>query len=279
MVYEYELENKMMKYLLIGESKGQHAGQTTLGDIGNQAPQQGGNPTIRKIGEALDLNTLCSAAIKFGKLGDKEKLLEIIRVGEAINDSGAVDIAVRYFFGKKVIKTAKTGFEKWASEKGFQSQDLYFLPLPQAANMAYHLWEDYDIGVGVAKGGLFLAYLFDLFGLDTKIAEAHAHNTEPTFKWIDEVSPEDFHDKRIVVLERDVVTGNTARIVYEELKKYDPKKIDLVLHNNPGSILSELPEYLHSLYDDIHYPGKFSCLNIDKVLENLENRLNRLYSI
>lgn len=212
-------------------------------------------------------------AFKF--INDKKGLFRAIQIGD---EKGELELRGDYlsdFLGTETIEKTFDNFREWASKKGIDP--FYSLDLPSTLNMTYHLHNNYDVGIGIAKGGLFSSYLFNLFGLPIKVAQCHNQERETSFNWMDEVDNDSFEGKRIAVFDKDVVTGRTSKRTLDEVQKYDPKTVDLVLNNNPirdlmgiGTVESEIPNG----YNQVYYPKKFNYQHFDKTAVILEQKLN-----
>lgn len=147
-----------------------------------------------------------------------------------------------------------------------------------ASKLAFNLADKYDIGVGIARGGLQLAYMFELFGMNTKIADAHRskRSENVSFRWTTEIKPEDFQGKSVLVFDKDVVSGRTTRKVLEKLLKYHPANVGLCLIHSPrtsegsmGTVTENIPQG----YSQVHFARDFNYRNVDKIVERLERAL------
>ncbi len=114
--------------------------------------------------------------------------------------------AIDYLSAEKEIRDlVDLGFKRWILQKGFSEKRVMMFPSAVLVNMAFNLVNGgyYDLGIGIAKGGLVLSYLCYLFGLDVRICKVHAHDrplSKATFKWIDKIHPEEIAGRRIIVL-------------------------------------------------------------------------------
>ncbi len=181
----------------------------------------------------------------FSATNNKKGLLKVIEAaGKKIDKKYLVEEAFdSYFDAENKFKFLKS-FRKWYSDKGFEyvtPHIISFSNLCKHANMAHRIAGNYDIGIGIAKGGLFLTYLFDFFGLETRVIEAHAHKEdEPkTFKWVDRIDNLKIKDKKVILFEDDIVSGRTAIYVAEKLREYEPEQLDLALIHDPNDIMGD----------------------------------------
>lgn len=126
-----------------------------------------------------------------------------------------------------------TGYERYVSskvgDKAAQGADGFtrFGYLQNACNAARKLAKQYDCGITLARGGLWLGYIFELLeGFDvytvTMKRQGFGALWMPTEKF-------SLKGKRVIVFDNDVVTGRTLRKAVRELKKMGPATIDLLL--------------------------------------------------
>lgn len=227
--------------------------------------------------KCLTEDYLVDAKNAFGFLKDKEGLLRtIVKMQKFGDNSSILHNSILTYWGMKNILTVSNKFQKWAQTKGFK--DAYDCELFPITNMAHNLSNNYDLGIGIAKGGLYPVYIFNAFGLKTKIAQSHKKGKDASFEWVDKITPEEISGKRILILDKDVVSGRTSRRVLEEIKKYNPSTIDLALYRNPdkkpgpqtiGSSVKNIPEG----YNHFYFPLNFSYENFGKAISKLESSI------
>jgi hypothetical protein len=225
------------------------------------------------VGErCLSEDWLADARRAFEFLNDRSSLTRVVEAFEK-SDRGrdTADRAARAYLGEKIVQDTHEGFQRWASEKGFDYK-LIFEVAP-IANVACNVANQYDLGIGVAKGGLFPTYIFRLFGLDTRLVEYHRKEKGKKLRWVDSVSPQEVKDKKVLVLDNDRVTGKTTNVIYRILQKCGPEQIDLALLKNPiegsiglGTVASNIPE----MYKNIYFPNNFNYQSLTKVAQRLE---------
>ncbi|MBW2993434.1 hypothetical protein KY317_02575 [Candidatus Woesearchaeota archaeon] len=218
---------------------------------------------------------LSTSLIAFEYLRDRKNMFKVMMaIQEVDHDLSSLEFGE--YIGKTTIKKADKRFKKWLSKRGFRGAVSF--NTGEDTNMAYHLADKYDIGIGIAKGGLYLTYIFDLFGLETRIAQSHRNSRGATFRWREKVVPEELEGKDLVVFDKDVVSGRTTTRVLRELQKYNPNKIDLVVSWNPvpegtgagmGTRIWNVPDG----YNEIYYPGKLGYGQFDKAVRKLEQML------
>lgn len=254
----------------------------TLGEsILNHYPKFSGCGTaehiFRIIGEAdllrrtarvaTENNDLYTAFRIYHSFNDREGMAEILRREYSITDFELND-----YLGKTTVNKLLSSFRSWATERGFPNAPAF--DAGNRVNQAYHLAKEYDLGVGVARSGLFPAYIFNLFGLETVIADSHRRGKGATFRWTDQISQEEIEGKRIAVFDKDVVSGRTSQRVCQEIKKFSPEKIDLILYwpqkeRGGSTIVSSIPQG----FSNVYYRDSFDCRDFDKAVEELEEKL------
>ncbi len=225
-----------------------------------------------KQGDSMD------AIRTFTRLKKRPELLKVIHLLEDANIPVDYSLGpVEGYVGNDLTTKIYNGFKTWHRNLGIVN--AYTLGIYQTANLAYNLAlsSQFDIGVAIAKGGLELAYLFELFGMDVKIIEAHKRGLNVSFNWVTQIKPNDFNGKKVLVFDKDVVSGRTSRRVAQEIGRYNPSSISLCLYHSPvgeerkiGTISKNIPkEYAHT-----YYPTNFRYRNIDTVVEHLESSLS-----
>ncbi|MBW2967410.1 hypothetical protein KY362_02900 [Candidatus Woesearchaeota archaeon] len=104
----------------------------------------------------------------------------------------------------------------------------YVGDLERACHAAKTLREDYDTGVGIAKKGLWLSYIFHLHGMNTGDVFVYRQGDKRIMRPIN-LHSTDVKWKKVLVFDNDLVTGKTADAVAKELRKKKAKKVDLLL--------------------------------------------------
>lgn len=142
---------------------------------------------------------------------------------------------------------------------------------------AYTLVRNYDLGIGVAKGGLAGAFSFSLFGLPVGIVESHRHGQGATFQWCGEDYSGRIASRSVILFDKDVVTGRTLTRVARELVPFGPSQLDLYVNWDPiqpgtcaiGSLLDRVPPAIRGRY----YPKRLDLSQFLNALEEAERRL------
>ncbi|MBR9706649.1 phosphoribosyltransferase [Candidatus Pacearchaeota archaeon] len=226
--------------------------------------------------ELLEEGWLFWAYEGFSRINSREGLLQVIKEADKKPDAVTLNEATASYIGSETYLRNLNCFYSWAEEIGFPNR--YAFELPKVLKMAYSLSQEYDLGVGIAKGGLYSTYVFNLMGLDVKVAESHKQEIGESFNWISQFSPSDIQNKRVLVLDKDVDGGRTSKKVLETLQKYKPQKISLALNIEPvderfftggGTMMSNVPRG----FGEIYYPSKFNYQNFDVAVEIFSDKL------
>ena len=107
--------------------------------------------------------------------------------------------------------------------------------LARACQAAQELRQRYDIGIGIARKGSWLSYVFAMHGWDTRDVLGVRHGTQRSWHPIDPIYSRDVQGKRVLLLENDVVTGRTITdLLRNQLLPRSPAQVDLLtLFANP----------------------------------------------
>jgi len=157
------------------------------------------------------------------------------------------------------------GCEKGTKVPDYSKSDY----LQGGLNAASLLAPKYDLGVGIAKGGLWLSYLFSLYGLQIANVDMKRILNGATYKPLKPFGEGQIKDKKIILFDNDVVTGRTLRRIVKELYGFKPQKIDLLLLmyyttvniTNYGKIKKFLKKE-HKVMGEQRY-GKYRVLLLD----------------
>jgi|GEM_PF-1340267 hypothetical protein len=227
---------------------------------------------VRGVGElCLEEGLYYDASLAFRFLNDREGMLRVLRSAEDEDHFALEDIS-RNYLGSDAIDVVEGKFDEWVVDKGLRNEyTLAFDYSVPTVNVAHKIASDYDVGVGIAKGGLFSAYVFNLFGLPVKIAEAHKKGRGATFDWISEVERKDFEGKKVIAFDKDVVSGRTSRRVLKEIEKNNPKSVDLFLNYDFEKIASKIPKG----YGTVYHSENFRYSGFDKAVGRLERSLHK----
>jgi hypothetical protein len=101
--------------------------------------------------------------------------------------------------------------------------------LERVCAAAHDLTAKYDVGMGIAKKGLWHSFVFNLHGLRTFdsliVREGDfrlAFPLDPAFR-------KDFKGKKVLLFYNDVATGGTIKAAAKHLSSADPKSVDALL--------------------------------------------------
>jgi len=133
---------------------------------------------------------------------------------------------------------------------------------------AKELSQQYDLGIGIARGGLWQAYICGLCGMPIKVVDMKRKGKGASYKLIDSIGESDIKDKRILFLDQDAVTGRTLSRAINEIAAYKPRDIGIFL-------LFEGHSNLHNLPKDrkIHFPKSDTTLQYIDNINNINNWL------
>lgn len=149
------------------------------------------------------------------------------------------------------VQAVKKVYVRWCEEHGFD--DVYFPAevLPSVAAMVRDLSEEFEVVVGVPRGGLLLAFAFDVFGCDVGLVEYHRDTEDPPV-WVRDV---DVQDEHVLVVDNDVRSGDTLAAVANALDDATALNIAFLWDEKGGlgSLLSNVPDEYHSVF----LPGEF----------------------
>ena len=103
-----------------------------------------------------------------------------------------------------------------------------------------NLAQEYDIAVPIARGGLNQGAIAHLWGMPTRIVDIAAHKRKvPKGKWINPIEPDDFYGKRVLLFDKDAVTGASIQKAVSMLKNFQTESIGVYFTHpvlKPGSI-------------------------------------------
>jgi orotate phosphoribosyltransferase len=95
---------------------------------------------------------------------------------------------------------------------------------------ARSLKDDYDIGIGIAKKGMWLSFIFSLMGLPSYDLLSYRYGEGRILCPMDlGMKKEAVRGKRILLLDNDAITGDSVKAVVENLAEAGPECIDLLL--------------------------------------------------
>jgi len=103
-----------------------------------------------------------------------------------------------------------------------------------------NLAQEYDVAVPIARGGLNQGAIARLWEMPTRIVDIAAHKRKvPRGKWVNPIEPGDFNGKRVLLFDKDAVTGASVQKAVSMLKKFQTESIGAYFTHSvlePGSI-------------------------------------------
>lgn len=119
--------------------------------------------------------------------------------------------------------TKKIGPKKAKMTDGFTQYGY----LPEACCAAQTIATNYDCGIALAAGGLYLGFIFELVAnFPVLTVEMKRRGNGARWMPIDKLN---IQGKRVLVFDNDVVTGRTLKRAIQELQRINPASIDLLL--------------------------------------------------
>ncbi|MBD3210413.1 hypothetical protein GF318_03455 [Candidatus Micrarchaeota archaeon] len=119
--------------------------------------------------------------------------------------------------------------------------------LARAVHAARQLKSDYDVGIGIAKKGMWTSFVFSLFGMEAYDILVYREGNHRLTCPMDRLRSGSLDGKRILVFDNDSVTGGSVAGLTEALmEKSSPKLIDLLLITRYSHLT---PEYFQRIKD------------------------------
>jgi len=144
-----------------------------------------------------------------------------------------------------------------------------------------NLAQEYNVAVPIARGGLRQGAIARLWDMPTRIVDIAAHKRKVARgKWVNPVSAEDFNEKRVLLFDKDAVTGASVRKAVSMLKEFQTKSVGAyftheVLESGSagiGTTTRGLPEEL-----EIFSPKNASMKNAGDAYVEAHEKLETLY--
>lgn len=203
---------------------------------------------------------------------------------ETIDDCKEVDMALLERVAERVDTMSRTydvlahtsdrldlvrdAYVAWCRKHGFEDVHYPVEVVPGLAAMGRALSQEFDVIVGVPRGGLLSAFVFDRFGCHVGLLEYHRDSGKQQPVWVDEV---DVDGEAVLVVDKDVRSGDTLLAVQGELEQHSPGSLSVAFmwgeKGGIGSLLSQVPES----YEHVFVPEDFS--EYMPGFKALENRL------
>lgn len=115
------------------------------------------------------------------------------------------------------------------NENKFPNFNRYVNHLELACNAARELKDKYDIGIGIAKKGTWLSYVFNVFNKNSIDLLVLRYEDIRLVHALSPLLSENIKNQRVLLYENDLVTGESVRQFSEKLMQKNPKSIDLLL--------------------------------------------------
>ena len=136
-----------------------------------------------------------------------------------------------------LFRKFEQGFRQYTAEiLGFENRyqtanfNRYIGCLERACHAAETLSLQYDVGIGIAKKGIWLSYIFSLYGLSTH--DILVFRTGDTTRFTMPLTPlykKDVFGKRVIIFDNDLVTGKTIERVAQGMLDEGAQQTDLLL--------------------------------------------------
>jgi hypothetical protein len=108
--------------------------------------------------------------------------------------------------------------------------NLYKGDLERACAAAKHLAPRYDIGMGIAKKGLWTSFVFNLYGLESSDSMIIRNGEQRVAVPLGMATRTNMLGKRMLLFDNDAVTGLTIKSAAKHLKIARPKCVDALLN-------------------------------------------------
>jgi hypothetical protein len=229
---------------------------------------------LKKAGdEGLKNEWFYDAFQAFKEINDESGLRQIVVEASKRNlPQNLEDNFLFTGFGKRIYEDFRRFYRNYGFERASGTFDVV-----RMFNSANELAKNYDLGIGLAKGGLFGAYAFREMGLPAIIAEPHRKGKGATFKWHD--APKGIEGKKVIVFDKDAVTGRTLKRSLNEINKYSPEYVDLFFSHDPvGSKSGHAYAHLDAVpegFRKIFTPISFNYHNFTEVYDKLYAKFGR----
>ncbi|MBS3080547.1 hypothetical protein J4221_03685 [Candidatus Pacearchaeota archaeon] len=112
----------------------------------------------------------------------------------------------------------------------FPNFNRYVGELERACHASQTLSDNYDLGIGIAKKGSWLSYIFQLHGFPAK--DIYVIRTGDKKRFGHPLAPlisNEIEDKRILIFDNDLVTGESVNVVADKMLKARAEYVDLLL--------------------------------------------------
>lgn len=193
---------------------------------------------------------------------DGEKTLALLRSiiidqGISINSKKSVENLVLNLL---LSTLCSEDFVQYYQGRGFPAVNCAQTYTPENLVAAQKIRPLYDVGVCIAKGGLYVAYLLHFAGLPIMDVEMKRKGTGA--RWIPQPSfaGEKLTGQKVLIAENDTVTGRTLRRAVQEIKKYSPLEMGVCFMDEQRDIFGRVPPEIQNIY---HLTGRI-VLNLEE---------------
>lgn len=231
------------------------------------------------VGEdSLTLRQILNGLEEYDRLA--QSLQPLIRVAEDVDYyrntvPAHASISLEHMFSDR--------YHSFEEERGYKdrpSQDFF-----STASSLSRLSSSYDLVVSIARGGLYSGAMAELLGLNVKVLEVHAHNRKrPRSRFVDEIRPEEIAGKRVLLVDKDIVSGASIKEAVRKISCFGPAAVGVYLNHNlsstaRGSAIHDLTEMGIELHDPSNTPAPPFLDLFYTLHERLETPLGRLRTV
>ncbi len=182
----------------------------------------------------------------------KTSPIEAVRIHLSQNDRGAAyrtlakgmdqDLILKEIFGPEFEPFFDEHMQAYITSIGYTNDEARkcFTERPRLWEVMIRLiplWNAFDVFIPIPQGGLFLGALTAFFGYPTYPLEIHAHKrirAESLVAWKKQPLSLALENRKVLVLEDDMVGGNTVRRAIEEIQAIArPRKIAITVSTSP----------------------------------------------
>ncbi len=157
-----------------------------------------------------------------------------------------VEYRVESLLGQK-IRTER--YPSYCARKGLQQNSgIYHFYLDHYYQIE-QIKAEYDVGIGIAQGGLYLSYLFSLAGLPVMTVTMKRKGKGASFQPSADFDGSELKDKRVLLIDDDVHTGRTLQRAVREIELYKPQELGACfIHESARDFLSQVPSEISASY-------------------------------